>query len=158
MFKLILISSLIMFLLIIFFQDLKHKAVYWFLFPLVFILSLMITWNENTLVNFASNLLILLVLMFGLISYLSIKLRKLTNPLKGFFALGDVLFLLAILPLFNTYNYLFYFTTGTCFVLFVHLLLMLFKKTGKEIPFAGYMALYLVGMLLFFELNHISLI
>lgn len=145
-------------LLFIFFQDLKHRAVYWFLFPLIFLLSLFLNRNEIMFSALGLNALILGVLMLGLTLYLSLKFRKLTNPVKGFFALGDVLFLASVLPLFNTYSYLFYFTTGTCFVLLVHLTLQLFKKSRKEIPFAGYMAFYLVGILLFFELYHIPLI
>jgi len=107
-------------------------AVFCYFFPLLLrSCNVVIRYNlslELLLINFT----IILYLMFGLLIYLSLKFRTFTNPLNGFFALGDLLFLLVIIPFFNPNTFLFFFTTGTCFVLLVHLSLMLLKKAKKE--------------------------
>ncbi len=145
-------------LLFTFFQDMKLRAVYWFIFPIIFASCLSLKWEEISVWQISQNLLILAVLLSGLFLYLSVKFRKLTNPMNGFFAWGDVFFLISITPLFNLNSYLFFITTGTCFVLLLHLTFVILKLGKKEIPFAGYMAFYLSGMLLFFDFYQIPLI
>lgn len=145
-------------MLFVFFQDLRLKAVYWFVFPIILGLSIWYSWEFMSWRQLAWNGAILFVLLAGLTLYLSLKYGKAVNPFEGFFAWGDVLFLLAVLPLFNAYTFLFYFITGTLFVLLLHAALTLLKKTDKEIPFAGYMAFYLGGLILFSNCYHIPLI
>ena len=145
-------------MLFVFFQDLKLKAVYWFVFPIILGFALWYSWNHLSWMQLARNVGVLVVLMAGLAFYLSFKNGRLINPFNGFFAWGDILFLLAVSPLFNTYTFLFYFITGTIFVLLVHSVLTLMKKTGREIPFAGYMAFYLGGLILVADFFHIQLI
>lgn len=102
------------------------------------------------------NIAVIVAMILGLTLYLSIKMRKLTSPMNGYFAWGDVLFLLAVSPLFQFQTLIFFITTGTGFVLLVHLTLLLLKKTTREIPFAGYMSLYLIGWLIFTHYYQIS--
>ena len=144
-------------LLFVFIQDLKFKAVYWVLFPFIFALALFSSWNELSLAQLGLNALSLFTLLLGLTLYLTLKERKLVNPTQGYFAWGDIFFLISILPLFNLYSYLFYFISGTLFVLTVHSILLLLKKANKEIPYAGYMSIYLVGVLLFCQYYKISI-
>jgi len=117
--------ALIVVLLVIFFQDIKHKAVYWFLFPIVFIFGLFIQW-ETIGLDLLFNLLFITVLMSLLSLYLSIKNQRLINPLDGFFALGDVLFLIAITPFFFLHTFILFFTSGFLFVLGLHSVLFFF--------------------------------
>ncbi len=149
---------LIAMMLFVFFQDLKIRALYWFLFPVILGLSLWYAHAAMSWQQLGCNLAILAILLLGLTLYLSLKHRRLVNPFDGFFAWGDTLFLLSVLPLFNAYAFLFYFITGTCFVLLVHGVLLLLKKTEKEIPFAGYMAFYLGGLIVFSNCYDIPLI
>lgn len=145
-------------MLFVFLQDLKLKAVYWFVFPVILGLSLWYSWNHLSWGQLAWNVGILVILMGGLTLYLTFKTGRPVNPFDGFFAWGDILFLLAVSPLFNTYTFLFYFITGTIFVLLVHGVLTLMKKTNREIPFAGYMAFYLGGLILVTDFFQIPLI
>lgn len=151
------IYLLIGMMLFVFFQDIKMKALYWFLFPVILALCLWHSRETLSVEQVGYNLAILALLLLGLAAYLGVKHRRPVNPF-GFFAWGDVLFLAAVIPLFNPHTFLFYFITGSCFVLLVHLTLSLLHKADKEIPFAGYMALYLGGMLLFADFTHIPLI
>ncbi|MDX2362478.1 MAG: hypothetical protein QNK23_16845 [Crocinitomicaceae bacterium] len=72
--------------------------------------------------------------------YLSLKHGQVINITKGFFSLGDILFLLALTPLFSFSIYIFFFTFGTFLVLFIHgAVNMVWSQ--KTIPFAGYMGI-----------------
>ena len=59
--------------------------------------------------------------------------------------MGDVLFFLAITPLFGSTNYVLFFITGMFLSALFHGLISLKKKAGT-IPLAGYLAMYLVAL------------
>lgn len=77
--------------------------------------------------------------------YVSMKQKKLTAIWKGFFSWGDILFLLAVVPLFPFEKYILYFTFGTCISLLIFLIDLLITKKVKTIPYAGNMSLVLIG-------------
>lgn len=127
----------------------KLRAVYWFFFPLLFGLSFYEKMEFISIKGIALNLLFLCILLVGLTVYVSLKERKLINITKGFFSIGDILFLIAILPLFTLSNYVLYFTAGTIFSLLIHAISLLLKSKNNTVPFAGYMSLLLIFYLLF---------
>lgn len=145
MIKILLILSL----LIIFVQDVKLRAVYWFLFPIILALSFWIGLESNDLINMGWNVLFFTFSMGFLTLYVSIKQGHLINISKGYFSLGDMFFLIAIIPLLTFPLYLLFFTTGTLLTLVVHGVVASISKQSKTIPFAGYMALFLVAYLVF---------
>lgn len=135
----------------VFVQDVRHRAVYWIYFPVLLVLSVYLSMPQLNWMDLALNLGVIVAMILGLTLYLSIKMHKLTSPMNGYFAWGDVLFLLSVSPLFQLNTLIFFITTGSCFALLVHLALTLLKKTTPEIPFAGYLSLYLIGWLLFIQ-------
>lgn len=140
---------LLFFLAVIFFQDIKYRAVYWFLFPLVFVACLLET-KEPVSPERMWNLVFIIGMLAALTVYVSIRQGKWTNIAKGFFSWGDILFLLAISPFLPLYGFIFYFTAGTFLSLVIHLLVNAFHKQ-ETIPYAGYMALVLSVVVLFQE-------
>ncbi len=140
---------LILLLLIIFVQDMKIRAVYWFMFPILLAFSFWIGIETNDLTNMGWNVLFFTFLMGFLTLYLSLKQGHLVNITKGYFSLGDMFFLVAIIPLLTFPLYLLFFTIGTLMTLVVHGVVVSFSKQSKTIPFAGYMALFLVAYLVF---------
>lgn len=140
---------LILILLFIFFQDLKLRAVYWFLFPIVLALSVWVGLETSNLENMLWSFSFFIFSMGFLTLYLSLKQGKLINITKGFFSWGDILFLLAIIPLFSFHLYLMFFTLGTIGTLLIHAIVLLVSKGDKTIPFAGYMSLLLTSYLIF---------
>ena len=139
----------ILVLLFIFFQDLKFRAVYWFLFPIVLVLSVWVGLDLTNIENMLWSLSFFLFSMGFLTLYMSLRQGKLINITKGFFSWGDILFLLAIIPLFSFYLYLMFFTLGTIGTLLVHGIVLTVSKGEKTIPFAGYMSLFLTTYLIF---------
>lgn len=124
--------------IVIFYQDLKHRAVHWAVFPVLFGLSIWssypLSWDVILNASFVLFTLVLLTV------YLSIKHQKFVSITKGFFSWGDILFLLAIVPLFSFHLYIYFFTFGTILSLVYHLIAMMVKRQ-KTIPYAGYMSL-----------------
>src|SRR5690606_5097641 len=93
--------------------------------------------------------LLFLTINFVVITiYFSIKNSALINPFKSYIGLGDLLFLLAVVPFFSFRNYLLFFVTGMIFSLILY---SLFKKKylAKTIPLAGYLSIYLIGLITF---------
>lgn len=141
--------ALIGILLAIFVQDFQKKAVHWILFPLLLGFSSWYGWKYNLSMQVLINIIFVVFILSFLTLYVSLKQRKLTAIWKGYFNWGDILFLLAITPLFVFPVYLVYFTIGTILTLILHVaLLLLTKKKSAAIPYAGYMALPAILFLL----------
>ena len=144
MFKLILIIVL----LVILFQDLKLRSVHWSLFPMLLACSIILRIENIEIMQWGFSLLFLGTLMLSLTLYLTIKTGKLVNITNGFFSWGDVLFLLAIIPVFDVSMFILFFTFGTLLTLILHVLAHVIK-VQKTIPYAGYMALVSIFYILF---------
>jgi hypothetical protein len=125
----------------------KYRAVHWLLFPLLLCVSIGLKWNVISLNDWMLNTLLLIFLLGSLTLYLTFRKGKLINITNGFFSWGDILFLVAIIPLFETFNYLFFFTFGTMIVLLIHVLAHILKPQ-PTIPYAGYMGLVTIAYLL----------
>lgn len=145
MIKLLLIALF----LVIFFQDLKNRSVHWTLFPLLLLAAVLVQENELNYVEWIYNVCFLAFLMAALTVYVSLRNGKLVNITNGFFSWGDILFLIAVIPVFSFSSYLFFFTLGTMLTLILHLITLLFYKKDRTIPYAGYMSLIAVVYVLF---------
>ncbi|MHC0439227.1 hypothetical protein [Flavobacterium sp. 3-210] len=73
---------------------------------------------------------------------MSIKNKQFLNPFKNYFGLGDLLFYLAVTPLFILPKFILFFILSMIFAL---LLQFTFKKIMREntVPLAGFAALFL---------------
>ncbi len=143
---LILIIIICMFLLAIAWQDFKYRAVYWWLFPLLFVaLGLWQYFLQNSGVLsdkiFYNNSFIAFQLLF-IWAYLSLKEHRAVNIFKGYFGLGDLLFLISISVYFSFLNYaVFYLSSLFLVIVFSLVKNMLAKKEDIKIPLAGYQAI-----------------
>lgn len=140
--------ALIVVLLLVFYQDLRQREVLWILFPAICALATIYNWINLTWIDVLLSLSFVAFLMIFLTLYLSLKFKKLIPIWKGFFSLGDILFIVAIIPLFSWMNYIYFFTFGTIAVLVLYLISLSFLKT-KTVPYAGYLSLVTVFILLF---------
>lgn len=152
----VLLGILIVICGVIFWQDVRQRAVHWVMFPLLFLSSLAMKIGSISLENWLFNALILILLMGTLTLYLTLKNGKLINITRGFFSWGDILFLIAVLPLFETFSFVLYFTIGTLLSLVFHVSTY-FIRPQRTIPYAGYMGLVTIGYI-FIEPTIIQLI
>jgi hypothetical protein len=134
------------------YQDFKFRGIYWWLFPLLlflFVLDALLHFTfAGTLSSAGANLLFLSAQVLFLSAYVSLRNRKLTNIFKGYFGLGDLLFLLCLSFCFSFLNYIAFYLLSLMLVI---LLTLVFNgrsgDKGKKIPLAGYQALFLILLL-----------
>lgn len=128
----------------------KFRGVHWAIFPLVLLSTIVVNWNEITfsLILWNTGYLVFLIAMLTL--YLLFKNGKITTITKGYFSWGDILILVAFIPMFFFEAFLFFVTVGTFVSLLIHLIVVLFDKK-KTVPFAGYMALFAIPIVLNLE-------
>jgi hypothetical protein len=148
--KLVLITCL----LLIFYQDLRYRAVYWILFPMVLIALLVLVaqqqpqWKE-LLFNSSYNLAFLLLQFLLLFLYFSLKMRRWVNLTQGYLGWGDILFLLCIAFYLSPANYFLFYLISLLLIVFTTLLIVAFKaKKQIQIPLAGLQSMFFVLLLL----------
>lgn len=144
------IALIILFLSLgaIFWQDNKMRQIHVLLPVVVFLCAFIfikIFPSKYTVVF--SNLIFLFTSFVTLITYLSIKNKKYINPFKNYFGLGDLLFYIAISPLFLLKNYIIFFV---CSMIFAIVIQFLFKKyiAQDSVPLAGLSAVLLIFIIL----------
>ncbi len=138
------LGLLIAFLVLCFYQDVRYRGIHWVLFPLAAASSVWFNLSELNLLTIGTNVLILSVMMGLLTVYVSLKSGKLTNITQSHFAWGDILFLLAIAPLFSIQVFIAFISFGTLITLIIHLVSTSIKPQ-ETVPYAGYMALVAIA-------------
>ncbi|WP_420851581.1 prepilin peptidase [Psychroserpens algicola] len=147
------------FLISVVWQDLKQRAIHIALPILVFITALIINFLSDHLdyIMCLKNIGFVLVNIFGLVLYFSLKNKSIVNPIDSMIGLGDVLFFLALTPLFNIKSYILFFIAGMVFSLILHVITKTFKKQ-KTVPLAGYLALFLIGIVFVERILNLNLL
>lgn len=129
---------------IAFYQDWKFRAISWILFPVIGGIALWSFYSVSLPWKIVlTNLVFVFVVIAFLMLYVSVKRGKPTNIFKVDFGLGDLLFLIAITPLFIGLNYILFFISGMFLSGIIHWILS-FSKENSRIPLAGYLAVYLI--------------
>lgn len=135
-------------LLFVFFQDWKYRRIHVLLLVAIFLLSVYITHTMPLLVkNILFNGVFFLITLSVLVLYMSIKNKQFLNPFDHYFGLGDLLFYIAVTPLFILPNFILFFILSMVFAL---VLQVVFKKLIHEntVPLAGFSALFLFIILI----------
>ncbi len=136
--------GLLLCLLAVFFQDWKYRRIHVGLPLAIFLFSLYVIQHENKILFkiIVYNLVFFLLTLSILILYMSLKTKKFLNPFQNYFGLGDLLFYVAIAPLFLLQNYILFFIFSMIFAIGLQLGL---KKIIREntVPLAGFSALLL---------------
>ncbi|RED45649.1 hypothetical protein DFQ02_10827 [Seonamhaeicola aphaedonensis] len=132
-------------LVLVFIQDFKNRAIHVML-PIGLLLAALVvnyTSNHLRLLDIAYNILFVLINLFGLMLYLSFKEKHFINPIDTYLGLGDIVFFLAVTPLFNFKSFILFFIFGLLFSLLLHIGLKWMIKINS-IPLAGYLSLFLM--------------
>lgn len=133
---------LIFILGLIFYQDLKERQVYWFLFPLYGICSAILFYNstlpELFYVAIGMNFIFISILLLIVFLYSKLKLK---SNFSDAFGLGDVLLFVGLIFSFSTISFLIIFVFSLLFSLVVHLIIKHYSK-HLSVPLAGYISLF----------------
>lgn len=141
--------ALIILLLSVFYQDIKYRAVYWVLFPIMLILQFFIALTyyslQLVLLNGMYNLIFIVIQFLLITVYFSLKNKKLINISTNYLGWGDIIFLLVISFSFSPLNYLFFYITSLCLIVTVSLIFHFKSKNDPiKIPLAGLQSAYLI--------------
>lgn len=135
---------LILCLVIIIVQDLKERAVWWFIFPAFLLTAGYLNFiNQPEGVFMPSsllNLLILSVIMGFSFSYTYFKMKVIF--FKDAFGVGDLLFFIGMTFAFPTISFIVILVFSLIFSLVIHLLLN--NDHHGTVPLAGYAAIFLI--------------
>lgn len=141
--SLLVLIALIAILTCIAYQDIKSREVSLFLYIGLFIFNIiyvnnLITVGENLLYNILYLVIIfsILLLYFRLVH----QIKKLSEFIDVYIGIGDLVYLIAITPLFTIYYYIMYFIVS----LIMSLIVFKLFRIKKNIPLAGYMSIQLV--------------
>lgn len=153
---------LIILLILIFVQDWKNREIHivlpFLIFGLAFYLN---TIKDGTKVlNLFYNISFFLITLFLLVAYMSVKYKKIQNPFKNYFGIGDLLFYIAVAPLFLIRSYIIYFIISLVFSIILQLILSA-RVAKASVPLAGFASLSLIGLLIsevYFDLIKITTI
>lgn len=145
--------SIILVLAFISFQDFKDRAVYWFLFPILialFISEKIALLNYRIVFTDAFILTgFLLVQLFFLWLYFTIKAKRAVNITNGLLGWGDILFLFVTCFYFSPVSYIaFYILALIISICFAFLCRFIYKNVEVTIPLAGIQSLLLIVILL----------
>jgi hypothetical protein len=132
--------------MVIFYQDIKERSVYWFLFPIVactagylyYINTFFDLFWRTTVVNLGIIALIFLVLQ----TYTKFKLK---TDLKEVFGLGDALLFIGLCVAFPIASFIIFFVFSLFFSLILHFVL---KNKIESVPLAGYMSVFFIAVYL----------
>ncbi len=144
---------LVLILAVIFWQDLKHRAVHWWLFPLAFtgvvIYKLMGGYMAHVyLVDFFTNLLVIGIMLTCTLIVIRIGSGHREKPLNRLLGIGDLLFFVVICVSFDPAKCLLFLVVSFLWSLALHWLIERKDFKTKSVPLAGYQSLLLSGVLL----------
>lgn len=144
----LIVLGLLFCLLLVFFQDWKYRRIH-VLWPVaIFSFSFYLINRENPFLFkiIGSNILFFAIILSVLTLYMSIKNKRFLNPFQNYFGLGDLLFYIAITPLFLLQKYILFFILSMIFAIAMQVGLKKFMK-HETVPLAGFSALFLFAVI-----------
>lgn len=140
--------ALVTVLILVFYQDLRERRVWFFLFPLFAILGGYLFFNEAIWEFYLTNLMINLsmVAIILLVSYLVARFLLKKSLLKEALGLGDILFFIGFASSFPTITFLNFFVFSILLTLVLHQVLKMSSSKYQTVPLAGSMAIFLLGV------------
>lgn len=129
----------------ILYQDIKERAVWWFLFPIILMAAGYLHFQQSVFEIFWKQILINIAafaIIFSL-AFIYAVLKLKVNFLREATGLGDLLFFFALSFAFPIGSFLTLLVFSMLFSLMLHLLLPQ-KENGTTVPLAGYAALFFV--------------
>ena len=137
---------LIAMLLLVIFQDLKQRAIHVSLPVIICGLAIAkFKLAAYPLQELLTTSIFLGIIIFGLFIYVSVKSKKIVNSIDSSIGLGDIVFFVAIIPLFFSTSYVLFFITGMLISIFGHIFFN--KRKDLHVPLAGYLSMYLIALL-----------
>lgn len=136
-------------LAIVFIQDWKYRKIHLILPIVIFSVSFLVIPGKKYDLSEAVffNTAFFLITLSILTVYMSLKSKKFLNPFQHYFGLGDLLFYVAVTPLFLLKNYILFFILSLVFAICLQFGLKKFIRE-ETVPLAGFSAAFLFIIIL----------
>lgn len=145
-------ALVVVFLLYLLYQDIRYRSVYWISFPVLLFLMITLGFQNLKAVDLFHNSLVnsgfLLIQLFILTVWFSIKQGSIVNITHSLIGWGDVLFLLSITCYLSPLNYLAFYMISLLVILSLILVFAGSEKKGLKVPLAGFQSLLLIVFLI----------
>ncbi|MBN1339754.1 MAG: prepilin peptidase [Bacteroidales bacterium] len=134
----------------VFYEDVRHHAVSWYIFPLLFVTLLFkgLYFSETQLlfITLFINLAVVAFILLGTILYFSVKNRKIAGVINNQLGMGDVLMMAVLTAAFASVNLVVFLLAGFLFSIVIAIILAIItSKPVRYVPLAGF-----TGLLFFF--------
>lgn len=143
----VLVSILFISFGIMLYQDIKYRHIHIGLPILVFVVSIYMNKDIIALFDGLKSVVFIGINFISIVAYFSIKKSKFQNPFKQHIGIGDLVFLIAVIPLFSFRNYMLFFISGMILSLVLYAVFQN-KSEQKTIPLAGYLSLYIIVLMI----------
>jgi len=128
--------------MLVFYQDINERLVWWFLFPIIGLVSGVLFAHQTSLELFLYSILFnssfILILLSILFLYSKLKMGIHIQEAIG---MGDVLLFFALTCTFSLISFITLFVFSLVLSLLLHIVLSK-NKPPKTVPLAGYMSLF----------------
>jgi hypothetical protein len=144
---------IILLLSLIIYQDFKHRAIHWFIFPILFLMFLIYGLTRIPLIIYlkdcAFNLFFLLIQMLLLSVYYYLRGLSFKSILNEIMGLADIVLLVSMTFAFSIINFIAFYLSAMIFSLLVWLILQFIPTQKKNlVPLAGLISFYLALIVL----------
>lgn len=141
-------------LIAIFWEDMRYRAVHWFLFPLLAVMLVSInlkSYGVNAfLINAGANIGFLALQFILITLYFSIRQKSRVNVFNSLIGWGDVLLLLTLCFYCSLLNFIGFYLLSLLLIMAGWLgYRIVFSRDNKQIPLAGLQALLFAGIMAF---------
>ncbi len=140
---------------IILYQDIRYRQIHIGLPILIFAIIVYMNIEIISLAEILKSALFIAINFGAITIYFSIKNSKIENPFSSYVGMGDLVFLVAVTPMFSFRNYMLFFISGMIFSLVLYGIFQN-KDNQQTIPLAGYLSLYIMLLMIpnqFFSTN-----
>lgn len=130
-------------LMVMTYQDLKYRAITWWLFP-VMLLAPVLNIQSFDIMTCMTNLGIITLQFLLTALYFRIKGITITHLLQHYIGVGDLLFFVALITYFSPLHFIVFFNISILISLVVYQVYLVVSKTKNQlIPLAGLQAVIL---------------
>ncbi len=129
----------------------REVAVWWLAAMAVCAAGIAVTqegWSEM-LAKIGLNMLLLFYMGAGVVLYTAIKSHKLINPVNSYIGLGDILFFVALTPLFTIKQFAWLLVSCMVFSLMWWYVVRAFKRYPKNVPLVATSGIVTCMMIIF---------
>lgn len=145
--------AILLFLLVVVYEDFKDRTIHIFLPFLLFICLVVKYYTSANVANYIQtigvNIVFLIMQILLAMLFFAVKEKKMVNIFESHLGAGDILFLLSLSPAFSTINFIIFYTISLAIIAVLYFVAGSIKWVNRnhQIPLAGLQAILFILVL-----------